>query len=83
MEFDHIIFATGYIPNLEILKIKEYKKETTNKYPKLKKFGESSLTDNLFFGGPLAQIKLANTFIHGFVKTIPETMQEINKRLKN
>lgn len=83
MDFDHIIFATGYRPNLEILKIKEFKKETTNKYPKLKKFGESSLTSDLFFGGPLAQLKLANTFIHGFVKTIPETMQEINRRLKN
>ena len=59
----------------------EFKNEQENEYPKLKKFGESALVENLFFGGPLAHYKLANTFIHGFTKTIPETMQEIKKRL--
>ncbi len=82
-EFNHLIFATGYRPKLDLFKMNEFKNEPENKYPKLKKYGESAKVNNIFFGGPLAQFKLANTFIHGFTKTIPETMQEIKRRLVN
>ena len=78
-----MIFATGYRPKLDLFKMNEFKNEPENKYPKLKKYGESAKVNNIFFGGPLAQFKLANTFIHGFTKTIPETMQEIKRRLVN
>jgi putative flavoprotein involved in K+ transport len=81
LEFNHLIFATGYRPKLDLFSMDEFKNESENKYPALKEYGESSLTKNLFFGGPLAQYKLANTFIHGFTKTIPETMQKIKQRL--
>ena len=81
MEFNHVIFATGYRPKLDMFNIEQLKNEPENKYPKLKPFGESAIVDNLFFGGPLAQTKLANTFIHGFTKTIPDTMREIKRRL--
>jgi len=83
LEFNHCLFATGYRPNLDIFSLEPFKNESVTKYPKLKEHGESALVDNLFFGGPLAQTKLANTFIHGFVKTIPETMKKIKRRLDN
>jgi putative flavoprotein involved in K+ transport len=81
MEFNQVIFATGYRPKLDMFNIDKFKNESENKYPKLKEYGESAIVKNIFFGGPLAQTKLANTFIHGFTKTIPNTMQEIKKRL--
>lgn len=80
-EFNQLIFATGYRPDLDLFKINEFKNVPGNKYPKIKKYGESELVNNIFFGGPLAQFKLANTFIHGFIKTIPETIHEIKNRL--
>ncbi len=83
MEYNHIIFATGYRPKLDIFNIEKLKNESVNKYPKLKPLGESAIIDNMFFGGPLVQTKLSNTFIHGFTKTIPETMNEIKRRLSN
>lgn len=81
MEYNNIIFATGYRPKLDILNIDKLKNIPINKYPALKSFGESKHVKNLFFGGPLAQLKVANTFIHGFTKTIPDTVFEIKKRL--
>jgi len=81
MEFNQVIFATGYRPKLDVFNIEKFKNEPENKYPKLKEYGESAIVNNIFFGGPLAQTKLANTFIHGFTKTIPETMHEIKRRL--
>jgi len=81
LEFNKVIFATGYRPKLDMFEIDQFKNVAENKYPKLKDYGESTLVENLFFGGPLAQTKLANTFIHGFTKTIPETMNEIKRRL--
>ena len=81
MEFNNIIFATGYRPKLDMFDLEEFKNESENKYPKLKEYGESALVENIFFGGPLVQTKLANTFIHGFIKTIPETIFEIKRRL--
>jgi thioredoxin reductase len=82
-EFNQLIFATGYRPKLDIFKMNEFKNEPENRYPKIKKYGESALVENIFFGGPLAQFKLANTFIHGFIKTIPETIKEIKNRLND
>jgi putative flavoprotein involved in K+ transport len=80
-EFNQLIFATGYRPKLDLFKMDEFKNVSENGYPKIKKYGESALVNNIFFGGPLAQFKLANTFIHGFIKTIPETVHEIKDRL--
>jgi len=78
----HIICATGYSPQLDLvlsLKVKINK----NGYPKIKSNGESFNVKNLFFTGPLAYSRMSNLFIHGFVKTVPITINEIKRRLMN
>jgi NADH dehydrogenase FAD-containing subunit len=80
-EFNHLIFATGYRPRIDSIKIEGMKENSLNKFPEITKFGESIQVENIFFGGPLAQFKPVNTFIHGFMKSILQTMEEIKRRL--
>jgi thioredoxin reductase len=82
IDTQHIICATGYSPLLDLvlpLKVEKNK----NGYPKVKSNGESCNIKNLFFVGPLAYSRLSNLFIHGFVRTIPLTISEIKRRLKD
>jgi len=78
---DHIICATGYHPYLSVFKAFQPKTNPRNKFPQVSQVSEAVNIRNLFFAGPLAYKRSGSMFIHGFVKNIPPTIQEISKRL--
>jgi len=80
LEVDHVIFATGYRPNLNSL---QGLKLSIDKYhcPAVTQNGESQEYPDLFFAGPLSYHSQSSIVIHGFVKFLPRTIAEIKSRL--
>ena len=58
----------------------QVKVDRSTRFPHIKITGESESIDNLFFAGPLAYTKISSLLIHGFIKMVPKTMEEISKR---
>ena len=83
IKIDDIICATGYRPHLQMLNPLSVRYGNTRYYPEISQMGESIQIENLFFGGPLARFRSSSQFIHGFIKVIPQTIHEINRRLRN
>ncbi len=81
LEVDKIIFATGYLPNIKVAKNFHLRFNRKN-YPEVAYSGESIQQPNLFFAGPLAYQTSASIVVHGFVKLIPYTVDQIAERLK-
>ena len=81
IESQHIICATGYHADLSALGTITLDVDKTTRFPHIKKTGESESIKNLFFAGPLAYTKISSLLIHGFIKMVPKTMQEISKRI--
>lgn len=82
IETHHIICATGYRPVLDVLKGFQVEVDGKSKFPLIKESGEAQGINNLFFGGPLAYMGLRSLFIHGFIRLIPDTIKEIQERIK-
>jgi thioredoxin reductase len=80
IETQHIICATGYHADLSALGKSQVKVDRSTRFPHIKITGESESIDNLFFAGPLAYTKISSLLIHGFIKMVPKTMEEISKR---
>ena len=80
---DYIICATGYRPHIPMMDQISIKYGNARYYPDISPLGESQQVQNLFFGGPLARIRPGSQFIHGFIKIIPQTVDEIKRRLRN
>lgn len=80
LEVDHIIFATGYRANLRNLAGLQL---TVDKYhsPVITAKGESKQYSNLFFAGPLSFQSPSSIVIHGFIRLVPRTVEEIASRL--
>ena len=81
VEAQHIICATGYHADLRALSNIDLDVDEKTRFPYVNKNGESRTIDNLFFAGPLAYTKISSLLIHGFIKMVPKTMDEIAKRL--
>lgn len=81
IETQNIIFATGYRPL--VLPVENQKAIQIRKFgfPQVTAEGESRQIKNLFFAGPLAKTRFSSIFIHGFVKAIPQTIENIADRL--
>ncbi len=77
-----IICATGYHADLRALGSMKIPTDQQTSFPKIKIHGESSTVSDLFFTGPLAYSRVTSLLIHGFIKVIPQTIQEIVKRLE-
>jgi putative flavoprotein involved in K+ transport len=82
LEVNHIMFATGYHGNIDILKSFKLRVNKNN-YPEVSFSGESIQYPNLFFAGPLSFQNTASIVIHGFIKHIPITMERICDKLKS
>jgi thioredoxin reductase len=83
LKTDYIICATGFRPHLAMIRHLDITYDNTKYYPEITEHGESTQIANLFFTGPLARFRLSSQFIHGFVKNVPITIGEIEKRLRN
>jgi thioredoxin reductase (NADPH) len=83
MKTDFVICATGYRPHIPMIQQLSLTYDNTKYYPEITEYGESDQISNLFFAGPLARFRLSSQFIHGFVKSVPKTVNEIGKRLRN
>ena len=81
IETQHIICATGYHADLSALGDIDIDVDKSTRFPHIKMTGESETVDNLFFAGPLAYTKISSLLIHGFIKMVPKTMEEVSKRL--
>lgn len=80
LNFDEIIFATGYnphIPGFLDVTIKKLK----NDYPKVNKLCESASVKGLYFTGPLARSSKPCAFIHCFRPMIEPMALDIAEKL--
>ncbi len=82
IQVDQIIFATGYHGNLSVLKDFDLRVSRKN-YPEITESGESIQYPNLFFIGPLAFHSMSSSLIHGFLRQIPKTMEQVEQILRN
>ncbi len=82
LETQYVICATGYRPVLSHINLPGLEIHKRTKFPLVDKFGAVQGVKNLFFGGPLGYNGLSSLFIHGFIRTIPATIDEIRQRLQ-
>jgi putative flavoprotein involved in K+ transport len=76
-----IICATGYNADLNSLNEINIEIDKKTKFPHIIPSGESKSIENLYFAGPLAYRHISSLLIHGFIKLIPDTIDDISKRL--
>jgi thioredoxin reductase (NADPH) len=81
IEAQSIICATGYHADLSTLDNASLEVDKKTRFPFIKNTGESASVDNLFFAGPLAYTKISSLLIHGFIKLVPKTINEVSKRM--
>jgi cation diffusion facilitator CzcD-associated flavoprotein CzcO len=81
LEAQAIICATGYNADLSALGTTSIDVDKRSKFPHINEFGESTTIDNLYFAGPLAFTRTSNLLIHGFIKRIPKTVENISEKL--
>jgi len=81
MQFDKIIFATGYHGNLDVIKNFKLKVNKKN-FPEVSYSGESTQYPGLFFCGPLAWQSTSSIVIHGFLRGLAESVKQIALRLR-
>jgi putative flavoprotein involved in K+ transport len=81
IETNHIICATGYRPTLDHFKSIPINLHKDNKFPVVDQNCAAQNMKNLYFAGPLGYTGLSSLFIHGFIKTIPSTMEVIKNQL--
>ena len=79
-EFDEILFATGYMPRLPIIKGVQVDK-SDNGYPIVSANCESVSAKGLYFNGPLAHNNRYCAFIHCFRPMVEPMALEIAERL--
>jgi putative flavoprotein involved in K+ transport len=82
MNFDKIIFATGYHGNLGVLKNFKLRVNKKN-FPEISFSGESTQYPGLFFCGPLAYQSSSSIVIHGFLRGLAETVKQIALKLRD
>ena len=82
LEAQHIICATGYRPVLSHLAGLSPITHKITKFPMVDKNGAAQGIKNLFFAGPLGYNGLGSLFIHGFIRNIPGTINEIKYSLQ-
>ena len=83
IEAHSIICATGYHADLKSLGKSNLEVDKKTRFPFIKNTGESGSVNNLFFAGPLAYIKVSSLLIHGFIRMVPMTINEVSKRMIN
>ena len=81
IEAHSIICATGYRADLKSLGESDLNVDKKTSFPIIKNNGESTSVSNLFFAGPLAYVQISSLLIHGFIKMVPKTINEVSKRL--
>jgi len=81
IEAQSIICATGYHADLSVLSNAPMEVDKKTKFPFIKNTGESASVENLFFAGPLAYTKISSLLIHGFIRMVPKTINEVSKRM--
>lgn len=81
IETQAIICATGYNADLSSLGSTQIKVDKKTKFPSIDAACASTSISDLYFAGPLAYRELSSLLIHGFIKTIPDTIKKISQNL--
>ncbi len=81
LEAQAIICATGYNADLNTLQGLNIEVDEKTKFPNIDKSGESKTVKNLYFAGPLAYRHVSSLLLHGFIKYIPSTIENISEKI--
>jgi putative flavoprotein involved in K+ transport len=82
LKVDAIICATGYRASIDHLGDLPLGIHAKTKFPLTTENGAAEGIDDFYFGGPLLYRRLGSLFIHGFIKYAEDTIDAIEKRLK-